>query len=199
MSAGIVSPATTPWARLRPSDRRALVAGAAVVVAMLTYSGIIRPALAGLQSERQVLEERRGLLDRERALLATAPQLPRVEQETRRILAAEAPRLFMGDSVAATAELNTYVSQLATAAGVRLSSVEGRPVAVDRGLMRLSVELRGEGTWRQVMTYARSLEASTRLVQVANVRIERGARGGPLGGAMISMSATLVGYADGVR
>ncbi len=192
-----VAPAThTSQGKLRPADRRALVYGGIAIAILLTYSLVARPALARLSADRQTLGVRRGLLEKERALLAAAPQLPRIEQAARSALATELPRLFTGDSVAATAELNTYVSQLASAAGIRLSSVEGRPTSVDRGLMRVNVEVRGEGNWRQILTYARSLESSTRLVQISKVRVERGARGGPLGGAMISMSATLSGYAE---
>ena len=197
MNASRTMPLASRWERLRPTDRRALAIGATLVGLLLTYSLFVRPAFTRLITERQTLARRIDLLEKERALLAAAPQFPLQEREGRRTLAAELPRLFVGDSVAAAAELNTYVSQLAGAAGLRLTSVEGRPATTDRGLVKVSVEVRGEGNWRQVLSYTRSLESSTRLVQIANVRIERGARGGPLGGAMISISATLAGFAEG--
>ena len=75
------------------------------------------------------------------------------------------------------------------------STVEGRTPHSERGVTRLSVDIRGEGSWRQVLAFVHALESTARLVDVASVRIERGARGGPLGGELISLAATLNGYA----
>ena len=188
---------TTPG--LRRQDRRALVAGAIALVVLLGYSRIVRPALDGMKTAQQTLTEQEALLVRERSLIAAVPNFPRAARDVRQTLAAEAPRLFAGDSVAATAELSAYVSQLASAAGVHLTTVEGRTPVTTRGLTRLSVDVRGEATWKQVVTLVHLLETSGQLVDVTSVRIERGPRGGPLGGAMVSMAATLAGYSRGGR
>ena len=101
--------------------------------------------------------------------------------------------------MAATAELSAYVSQLASVAGVHLTTVDGRTPVTTRALIRLSVDVRGEATWKQVLTFVHLLETSGQLVDVASVRIERGPRGGPLGGEMVSIAATVAGYSRGTR
>lgn len=182
---------------LRPQDRRALVLGAVVLVTLLGFTRIVRPAMASLAQERQALSAQKELLARERALLAAAPKLPQVQRNVNQVLAAESARLFAGDSVAASAELTSFVTDVASATGVRVSMVEGRPPRTTSGVSRLSVDVRGEGTWRQVLAFIRSVESSGHLVDASSVRIERGMRGGPLGGSLVSVSATLTGYGRG--
>ena len=198
MSEGIVR-ASGPLASLRPQDRRALMIGAVLLAVLLGYSRIAKPALENVRTSRRDLADQQALLVRERALVAAAPSLPKAQREVKQVLAAESSRLFVGDSVAATAELSAYVSQIATAAGVHLTTVDGRTPVTTRALTRLSVDIRGEASWRQVLNFLHVLETSGQLVDLVNVRIERGPRGGPLGGDMVSMGATLAGYSRGGR
>jgi type II secretory pathway component PulM len=197
MNASMSPLSTTP--RLRAQDRRALMLGAIALVVLVGYSRIVRPALESMRMEQRTLAEQEALLARERSLVAAAPALPRARQDVTQALAAEAPRLFAGDSVAATAELSAYVSQIASASGVHLTTVDGRTPVTTRGLTRLSVDVRGEASWNQVLNFVHVLESSGQLVDVTSVRIERGPRGGPLGGAMVSVAATLAGYSRAVR
>ncbi len=190
---------TRTTAILRPQDRRALTIGVIALVLMLGYSRALKPGLARLSAERRTLAEQGALLARERALVAAAPMLPRLRTDAESVLARERSRLFAGDSVAASAELTSYASRVATAAGVHLTTIEARTPATERGVTRLSVDVRGDGSWRQLLAFVRLLEVSGQLVTVDNIRLERGARGGPLGGDLISMSATLGGYARGAR
>jgi hypothetical protein len=46
-----------------------------------------------------------------------------------------------------------------------------------------------------VLAFVHHLEASSQLVDVSSIRIERGPRGGPLGGETVNFAATLTGYA----
>lgn len=187
-----VSPART--GALRAQDRRALLVGGVVLGALFGFVRIVRPAMDSLAHQRQVLAEQAALLARERSLLAVAPALSRAQGDVSRALAAEATRLFDGDSVAATGALSGFVADVAAATDFRLITVEGRPPRSARGVTRLSVDVRGEGSWRAALTFVRALESTARLVDVTTVRIERGARGGPLGGELVSVSATLNGY-----
>ena len=189
----------SPMTGMRPQDRRALTVGAIVLVTLLGYSRLLKPAFDQLATERRALSEQSALLARERALLAAAPALPRLQKEAAQVLAAQRTRLFAGDSVAATAELTAYVSQVATAAGVHLTTIEAGTPSTARGVTRLLADVRGEGSWRQVLAFVRLLEVSGQLVDVTSLRLERGARGGPLGGDMISISATLAGYGRGAQ
>ena len=173
--------------------------GGITLAVLLGYSRIARPAFDRHIAQHRAVEEQRALLGREQALVAAAPAFPRAQRDADNALAAESPRLFRGDSVAATAELSAYVSQVATASGVHLSTVDGRAPVSTRGLVRLSVDVRGEATWRQVLTFVHHLETSSQLVDVSSIRVERGPRGGPLGGETVNVAATLTGYGKGAR
>jgi hypothetical protein len=122
-----------------------------------------------------------------------------LQKEATQVLAAERTRLFAGDSVAATAELTSYAAQVAIAAGVHLTTIEARTPSTARGVTRLLADVRGEGSWRQVLAFVRLLETSGQLVDVTSLRLERGTRGGPLGGDLVSISASLAGYSKGAR
>lgn len=189
--------ASGPLASLRPQDRRALMTGVVLLAVLLGYSRVAKPAYENLRTSRRELTDQKALLVRERALVAAAPSLPKSQRAVKQALAAESSRLFLGDSVAATAELSAYASQIATAAGVHLTTVDGRTPVTTRALTRLSVDIRGEASWRQVLNFLHVLETSGQLVDLVNVRIERGPRGGPLGGDMVSLGATLAGYSRG--
>ena len=183
--------------RLREQDRRALIIGAIVLAIIFGYARVIRPAIDDLAGRRDELAEQQGLLARERSLLLVAPALPRAATAVKQTLAGEAPRLFTGDSVAATAALTAFVTDVASATGLRLTTLDGRPPASARGHTRLSADLRGEGSWRQVLAFTRALESSARLVDLSALRIERGARGGPLGGDLVSVSASVNAFSRG--
>jgi len=188
-----------PSITMRPQDRRALLLGGVALALMLGYSRVARPAIERLRERERTLTEQRELLQRERALLAAAPTIPAMQKSADRALAAEDGRLFAGDSVGATAELTAYVADVASDAGVRLTSVEARAPSAQRGVTKLTVDARGDGTWSKVLDFVAALESSEQLVDVTSVRVERGARGGgPLGDAStVSVVVTVVGYARG--
>jgi type II secretory pathway component PulM len=189
-----------PSVSIRRQDRRALLLGVVALVLMLGYSRVARPALDRMRAREHDLSEQRDLLARERALLAVAPSLPALRRASERTLTAEDTRLFAGDSVGATAALTAYVADVATEAGVRLGSVEARAPSAERGVTRLGVDARGEGSWSKVLDFVAKLESSQQLVDVASVRIDRGARGGVLpGGSTVSVVVTVTGYSRGIR
>jgi type II secretory pathway component PulM len=196
MSDGVMR---SPLAGLKPQDRRALLVGGVMLVLLVGYARVLKPGLASLAAERELVADQRALLVRERALVAVAPSLPARLKQVNQVLMAERPRLFAGDSVAASAELTAFASQVAQVAGVQLASIEARTPVTTRGVTRLTADVRGDGSWRQVLSFVRLLEVSGQLVEVSSVRLERGARGGPLGGDLVSFSATLTGYGRGAR
>jgi hypothetical protein len=153
-----------------------------------------------LRERGRAVDTERDLLARERALLAVAPRLPGAQRAAERTIADESPRLFAGDSVAATAELTGYVADVANESDVRLTSVEARTPNTERGVMRLLVDARGEGSWSDVLGFVAALESSEQLADVESVRIERGPRGAnPAGGPMVSLTLTIAGYGRGAR
>jgi hypothetical protein len=182
---------TSSASRLAPSDRRALIVGAIAVGVMLSYTWIARPVVIGILARREVLTQQRGLLSREKALLATAPALPAARRIATRRLKETGTRLLTGDSVAATSALASVVADIAAATGVRVVSVEGRPPVSRAGLTTVLVELRGEARWDQVLGFIRTLEGTGTLIDVASLRIERGLPGSGL----VNLTASLAGVA----
>lgn len=182
---------------LSARDRRALLLGAAVAAGLLGYARLARPALAALRGERLALGDSLALLARERALVAAAPRLPRAVHAARAALDSTAALLFAGDSVRATAELSAFVSDVARATGMRLTSVEGRTPERVGPLTRVQVELRGEGSWRQTLHFLESLEGARQLVDVNAVRVERGTvstGAGPAGGPLVALTVLATGF-----
>lgn len=180
---------------MQARDRRALIVGAVSLLAMVVAFRVVRPALGDLRATSEAVTEQRALLARERALVAAAPGLPQARIKATRVLESSRARLFSGDSVAATAALTSYVSDVAAATGMQLRSIDGGTPATTGGITRLVAELRGEGAWRETMAFVRTLESSGRLVDVTSIRLERGPRGGPLGGDSVILSATVTGFA----
>lgn len=188
-----------PSFSLGARDRRALLVGGAALVLLVGWSRVARPAIAQLREQERTLAEQRALLARERSLLLAAPQLPAMQRAADRTLGAEDARLFVGDSVGATAELTSYVADVAGESAIRLTSVEARAPRAEGGVTRLSVDARGEGSWSKVLDFVAALESSEQLVDVTSVRIERGARPGAAGGATVSGALTVAGYTRGAK
>lgn len=187
-----------PSITLRPRDRRALVLGGAALALMLGWTRIVRPTLAQLRERGRAVSVQRDLLARERALVVAAPRLPALQRAAERAIAAEAPRLFAGDSVGATAELTAFVADVARESDVRLTSVEARAPRTERGVMRLLVDARGEGPWSEALGFLSALESSEPLADVRSVRLERGPRGGNLAGEpAVTIVVTVAGYGRG--
>jgi Type II secretion system (T2SS), protein M subtype b len=184
---------------IRPQDRRALLLGGIALAFMLGWTRVVRPGVAQLRERERAVATQRDLLARERALLVVAPKLSGLQRATDRTIAAESPRLFAGDSVGATAELTAYVADVASESDVRLTSVEARAPSTERGVLRLLVDARGEGSWSDVLGFVKALESSEQLADVESVRIERGPRGNPAGGAAVTVTVTVAGYGRGAR
>jgi hypothetical protein len=153
----------------------------------------VKPLVAHIATTRAELTQQRDLLSREQALLASVPSLPRVRQQVNRILTNSRPRLLVGDSVAATAALATLVDGLATAHGVRVTSLEGQSPAANGALTAVQVVLRGEARWSQLLGFIRTLESSGTLIDVASLRMERSSLGAPGEGNLVSFGATIRG------
>jgi len=190
-----MSAAIRPTRGLSAEDRRALLLGALIVAALGAYAVIGRPWYARLQSSRAELSQQLALLVREQALLESRSALPRLQRQVSQAVGAERPRLLNGDSVTATASLASFVDDIAVANGVHVSSLDGRAPLSAPGLTTVSVELRGESRWSQALGFVHTLESTGPLINVSSVRIERGARGGPLAGDLVTISATLSGIA----
>lgn len=191
---------------LAPRDRRAVRAGAWVLLPLLIATLVLRPwAIAAFEGRANLARERELLL-RERALLAEGPRESALLRLASQGLAEDAPRLFPGaEAVTASAELARYVTTQAAASGLAVRQAETQtmladdaradPVAhVDSSAMPLRVAIRASGNVRAVVAFLRLMEDGPRLVRVERIGISRGLTGTSEAGTL-TLTATLTGLA----
>ncbi|HEY9226747.1 MAG TPA: GspMb/PilO family protein, partial [Gemmatimonadaceae bacterium] len=107
------------------------------------------------------------------------------------------PRLFEGkDDVMASAELASYLGEVATSSRVWLQDASTRPaVAIAEGVRSLRVDIRGESDLRGALRFLRALERGEKLVRIERLDISRTARGEEEEIETLSITATISGFA----
>jgi type II secretory pathway component PulM len=178
------------WAALPARDRRAVVIGAAMLLPALVGAFVVRPYARALGAARAELTAQRDLLARERGLL-----LAPVPRPMSTAPATDAASLFRGaDELEATAELATYVAELAEEHGLTVGQLEtAAGEDAGAGVRALRVELRAAGGVLAVLELLAAFEEGEPLVRVAALSLERA--GGADGGATLALGASIVGYA----
>ncbi len=187
--------------RLPPRDRRALTLGAAALVPVLLFRGVVQPYVRARAALADRLAAQRGLLERELTVLAGAQRLPERRAHVDRLLAADAPRLLPGgDPLAASAELVGYVGDAARRSHVLVSELQSRGSGAapgGDGLTRLQVEVRGQTDFEGVLRFLQALERGPRLVRVDAVSIEGGGVAPDARRETLTLRAAVSGYAAG--
>jgi hypothetical protein len=179
-------------------DRRALLLGAVILLPALLFVWGVRPLLATLRNNRDLLVSEQGTLAREMAALDAARANPDLHRVADSAMRAIAPRLFQGrDSVMATAELVSHLSMIAADHEVWLQNAVTRPSTVDEGgVRRLRVEIRAESDLQGVLSFLTALERGDKLVRVERVDIARVlALDTDDGVEPVTVAATIVGFA----
>jgi hypothetical protein len=180
------------------SDRRALFLGAVVLVPSLFYVFGFKPYRAALADVQQQLSVERDAYARERAAVSSAQRNPQMQHVADSAMQAMAPRLFAGrDDVMASAEVATYLGEVARASHVWLQDASTRPAtALDGGVRALHVEIRGESDLRGILGFLKSLEGGGKLLRVQRLDISAQAgRSDQPGTETLALSASIVGYA----
>jgi hypothetical protein len=185
-------------ASMSEKDRRALFFGAIVVVPSLLFVFGVKPYHAALADVQQQLSVERDALARERAAVAAAKRNPQMQQQADSAMQVMAPRLFAGrDDVMASAEIATYVGDVARTNHVWLQDASTRPAtALDGGVRALHVELRGESDLSGILTFLKALESGDKLIRVQRLDISvQPRRSDQPGAEALALSASIVGYA----
>ncbi|HVT38078.1 MAG TPA: type II secretion system protein GspM, partial [Gemmatimonadaceae bacterium] len=140
-------------------DRRALLLGAAVLGPALFYVWGVKPYRVALDDARQQLAVERETLARERAAIAAARKNPLLQHLADSAMRATAPRLFQGrDDVMASAELASYLGDIARARHVWLQDAATRPAALSpSGVRTLKVEIRAESDLQGILSLLQAL------------------------------------------
>lgn len=179
-------------------DRRALFLGAAVLLPALLFIWGVRPFFAAVRENRDLLASERATLSRELAAIDAARANPDLHRVADSAMRAVAPRLFQGrDSVMATAELGSYLGEMAARHDVWLQNAVTRPsIAESGGVRRLRVEIRAESDLQGVLSFITALERGDKLVRVERLDISRVLSVGTEEGIEpVSIAATIVGFA----
>lgn len=191
---------------LAPRDRRALLAGAWVLLPVLIATLVVRPWTIAAYEGRASVARERELLVRERTLLADASGDTARLRLASQALADDAPRLFAGaEAVTASAELARYVTTQATAGGLAVRQADTQTmlaedartdptVRADSSADVLRVAIRASGDVGAVVGFLRVMEDGQRIVRVERVGISRGLAGTSEAGTLV-LTATITGLA----
>ena len=183
---------------MSPSDRRALILGAAVIVPSLFFVFGVKPYRAALADVEQQLSVGRNAFARERSAVSAAKRNPLMQHVADSAMQAMAPRLFAGrDDVMASAEVASYLGEIARGNHVWLQDASTRPAtALDGGVRALHVEIRGESDMRGILAFVKSLEGGAKFIRVQRLDIStQPGRSDQPGTETLALSASIVGYA----
>ena len=171
-------------------DRRALRLGALMVVPVLLVAVVIRPYARALRASSDSLATERTLLARELGVLREAGQNAQLAERERRALAEACSRLFEGgDAVAASAQLASYVAELAEETGVSIDESETR-AATDSSIVA-AVEVGATGSVLEILQFLRALENGPRLARSDRISISPVAGASPRGGGRVTLRMTV--------
>lgn len=185
------------WNTMSPRDRRAVLLGAVVLLPGLLFVWGWRPYQAALADARDQLATERATLARERAAIATAREHPQLQHVADSAMRAMRPRLFEGkDDVMASAELASYLGEVAKKSRVWLQDASTRPaVAAAEGVRTLRVEIRGESDLRGTLRFLQALERGDKLVRIDRLDVSRSSRADDEEAETLSIAATISGFA----
>ncbi|MDB4876665.1 MAG: hypothetical protein JWM41_3111 [Gemmatimonadetes bacterium] len=187
------------WSTMSPRDRRAVVIGAVVLLPGFLLIWGVRPYQAALSDARDQLATERATLARERAAVATARQNPQLQHIADSAMRDMRPRLFEGkDDVMASAELASYVGDVARKTRVWLQDAGTRPATpASDGVRTLRVEIRAESDMLGAMMFLQALERGQKLVRIDRLDISRSPRADEKEAETLSIAATISGFAVG--
>lgn len=183
---------------LSAGDRRAILLGGAVLLPAILWIWAVRPYRAALDELRDKVAVERESLARERAAIAAARRNPELQHRADSAMQAATPRLFAGrDDVMASADLASYLGEIARTRHVWLQDASTRPAAIIGGGVRaLRVEVRAESDLQGVLSFLQALETGTKLVRVDRIDISRQPnRSDDSSVETLAVSATIIGYA----
>jgi len=185
------------WSTMKPSERRTVIVGGALVLLGLVPIYVVRPYRAALSDARDQLAAERQTLAREQAAIATARENPQLQHVADSAMRATRPRLFEGrDDVMASAELASYLGEVAHSTRVWLQDAGTRPASPSfDGVRTLHVEIRAESDLLGVLKFIHALEHGDKLIRIDRLDISRSPRSDEKDVETLSVAATISGFA----
>jgi hypothetical protein len=179
-------------------DRRAVMLGGGILLPALLFIWGVRPYQAALSDARDQLATERSALARERAAILTARRNPQMQHVADSAMRVMRPRLFEGkDDVMASAELASYLGDVAQRARVWLQDASTRPAtpgAQNGGVRTLHVEIRAESDLNGTLKFLQALERGDKLVRIDRLDISRIPRDDKTV-ETLAIAATITGFA----
>jgi hypothetical protein len=184
------------WSTMSSRDRRAVSLGGLILLPALFFIWVVRPYRAALADARDQLATERSTLARERAAIETARRNPQLQHVADSAMRAMRPRLFEGkDDVMASAELASYLGEVAGRTRVWLQDASTRPsLAAAEGVRTLRVDIRAESDLLGALLFLRELERGDKLVRVDRLDISRTSRGDDDEMETLTIAATISGF-----
>lgn len=185
------------WSSMQTRDRRAVVLGVGILLPALLFIWGVRPYLGALDDARQELAAEQDALSREQAAIASARDNPHLRQVADSAMRALQPRLFEGrDDVMASAQLASYVGDVAQRSRVLLQDANTRPSTVGKdGVRTLEVEIRGQSDLGGTLHFLQAIERGAKLVRVDRLDVMHAAGSTDDPMETLTITATISGFA----
>jgi Tfp pilus assembly protein PilO len=182
--------------RITPRDRRAVRVGALLTAPVLCHVLLVKPYLSGARRMLEALQVQRAILAREEDVMANLPAIQAEGAASTETLRSATLRMYpMTDTVAAVVALGHDVADAFNSAGVSMQHMEMRDSLIPRArVLELTVDLRAEGEFQDLVGALSRLEANRRLIRVDRLMIERSASASSAP-ERLSIVAVVHGYA----
>lgn len=183
-------------AGITPRDRRAVRVGALLTAPVLCHVLLIKPYLSGARGTLEALQVQRAVLAREEDVVANLSKIKAERVATGATMRSATLRMYpMSDTMSPVVALSHDVADAFKDAGLSLQHMEMRDSVIPRAqLLELTVDLRAEGEFENLVSALSRLEANDRLIRVGRLMIERSAPASPAA-ERLSIVAVVHGYA----
>jgi hypothetical protein len=164
--------------QMKESERRTVMIGAFIALPILIFTYGVKPMWASITDKRDQLELERTTLVRERAAIAAAQKNPQLQQIADSLMKTARDRLFSGsDDVMASAELGSYIGEVASQNHFLLTSATTGAVSKTKSVVRtLSEDIRGESDLQGILEFVQALERGSKLVRISKIDLSRATR-----------------------
>lgn len=182
--------------QLKERERKVLFWGALIVFPTLLYVFGVKPFRLSLADKRDQLAFEQTALVREESAIAAAKRNPQLQHVADSLMQRTVSRLFSGaDDVMTSAELGSYLGEVASQNHVLLNTATTGPVAkLQSNVRTLNVDIRGESDLQGLLEFLQALERGEKLVRVSRLDLSRPTRDAD-DIETILFSATVTAYA----
>ena len=158
---------------LAPRDRRAVLVGGVIALAIVGWAGLARPFLRAARAMNATLQQERALLEREEGLVVALAKRPQFERQAQAQLSTVASRFWpLSDAGIAHAGLATYLQRSADSVHVLVTQVEAAaPMPLPSGVAGIPLRVHGQTDFQGLVEYLTLLGTGPRLIRVTQLDV----------------------------